>query len=136
MHTHTFTLTPSHPHTLTVWYISSEPQSAQGDVLPRTQVSFAGSQSAAVDNGVIFLNGAPFANVSESIALAEAKGEDPADNELFFEPGRLLFNSLELCNFVHRCTIVRTSPTVVISEFLISLSLSLSLPLSILLVSA
>ena len=81
-------------------------------------MSFNNSQSAIVEDGVLYLNGAPFANVSEIIALAEGKEEDPSDNSFFFEPGRQLYNSLEFCNFVHRCSIVETLPSIVIRTLL------------------
>ena len=98
----------------TVWYIGSEKQTT--DILPRTEVSFNNSRSATVDSGVLYLDGAAFANISEIIALAEGKEEDPADSLFYFEPGRLLYHSVEFCNFVHRCVVTETNPSIVIRK--------------------
>ena len=97
-----------------VWYIGSEKQTT--DILPRTEVSFNNSRSATVDSGVLYLDGAAFANISEIIALAEGKEEDPADSLFYFEPGRLLYHSVEFCNFVHRCVVTETNPSIVIRK--------------------
>ncbi len=98
----------------TVWQVGSETLS--DDIIPKTEVSFNNSRSAAVQSGVLYVGGAPFANLSEVIALAEGKVEDPADNELYLEPGRLYYNSLEMCNFVHRCVVAETAPSIVIRK--------------------
>ena len=98
----------------TVWYIGSEKQTT--DILPRTEVSFNNSHSATVDSGVLYLDGTAFANISEIIALAEGKEEDPADSLFYFEPGRLLYHSVEFCNFVHRCVVTETNPSIVIRK--------------------
>lgn len=79
-------------------------------------MNFNDSQSATIDSGVLYLDANAFANVSEIIALADGKEEDLADNLFFFEPGRLLYNSLEFCNFVHRCAIIRTTPSILIRK--------------------
>lgn len=105
----------AHSHTHTVWRIGSVRR--EDDILPNTEVSFNNSQSAAVQDGVLLLNGFAFANISETIALAEGKEEDPNDNFFFFEPGRTIFHSLEFCNFVHRCTLVETPPSILIRKF-------------------
>ena len=70
-----------------------------------------------ISNGVLLLDGQPFASISEVVAVAQGKEVDPRDNEFYFEPGRLFYQSLEFCNLVHRCTIVDTRPSVLISEF-------------------
>ena len=98
----------------TVWYIGSETQAT--DILPRTEVSFNNSHSATVDSGVLYLDGAAFANISEIIALGDSKEEDPADSLFYFEPGRLLYHSVEFCNFVHRCVVTETNPSIVIRK--------------------
>ncbi len=54
--------------------------------------------------------------MSELIALAEGKEEDPANNQLYFEPGRLLYHSIEFCNSVHVCTVAVGTPSIVIRE--------------------
>lgn len=98
----------------TVWLIGSEPR--RDDILPTTKVSFNDSQSATVDAGVLYLDSIAFANLSEIIALDDGKEEDPGDNQYFFEPGRLLYNSLRFCNFVHRCALVGTRPSILIRK--------------------
>ena len=98
----------------TVWYIGSETQAT--DILPRTEVSFNSSHSATVDSGVLYLDGAAFANISEIIALGDGKEEDPADSLFYFEPGRLLYHSVEFCNFVHRCVVTETNTSIVIRK--------------------
>ena len=89
------------------------------DVFPRTQVNFNNSQSATIDSGVLYLDVNAFANLSEIVALADGKEEDPFDNLFFFEPGRLLYNTLEFCNFVHRCAKISTSPSILIRKVLV-----------------
>ena len=86
------------------------------DIFPRTLVSFNNSQSATVSDGVLLLDGQPFATISEVVAIAEGKEVDPRDNQFYLEPGRLFYQSLEFCNFVHRCTIVNTGPAMLIRE--------------------
>lgn len=81
-------------------------------------MNFNDSESAIIDSGVLYLDVNAFANLSEIIALADGKEEDPSDNLFFFEPGRLLYNSLEFCNFVHRCAIIGTSPNILIRKCL------------------
>lgn len=80
-------------------------------------MNFNESQSATIESGVLYLDQSAFANISEIIALADAKEEDPLDNLFFFEPGRLIYHSLEFCNFVHRCAVIRTSPSILIRKF-------------------
>ena len=103
-----------------VWYIGSDPILYVEDVFPRTQVNFNNSQSATIDSGVLYLDMNAFANLSEIVALADGKEEDPFDNLFFFEPGRLLYNTLEFCNFVHRCAKISTSPSILIRKLLSS----------------
>lgn len=69
---------------------------------------------ATIDRGVVFQSSRVLGNVSEFIALAEGKEEDPADNRFFLEPGRLLYHSIEFCNFVHVCTVTTGTPSIVI----------------------
>ena len=95
--------------TTTVWYIGTEPEA--DDVLPRTEVSFNESRTAEIDRGILFLNGGAFANVSELITRSEGTGA-----EFVLEPGRLVYNTLQLCNFVHRCVEVQSSPSILIRE--------------------
>ena len=98
-----------YPHA--VWYIGTEPE--LGDILPKTEVSFNDSSRAEIQGGTLYLNGASFANVSEIIA---AHYGELASIFFEFEPGRLVYNTLELCNFVHRCVAVETHPSILISE--------------------
>ena len=86
------------------------------DILPRTEVSFENSHSAAVDGGILYLDDIAFANISEIIAVAEEKREDPADRFFYFEPGRLFYHSLEFCNFVHQCVVTETNPNILIRK--------------------
>ena len=86
------------------------------DVFPRTRVNFNDSQSAIIELGVLYLDMNAFANISEIVALADGKEEDFIDNLFFFEPGRLLYNSLEFCNFVHICAVIPATPTILIRK--------------------
>ena len=97
--------------TTTVWYIGTEPEA--DDVLPRTEVSFNDSRTAEIDRGILFLNGGAFASVSELITRSEGTG---GAAEFVLEPGRLVYNTLQLCNFVHRCVEVQTAPSILIRE--------------------
>ena len=98
----------------TVWRIGSE--QFRDDVFPQTRVNFNNSETATIESGVLYLDNNAFANLSEITALADGKEEDPSDNLFFFEPGRLLYNSLEFCNFVHRCAIIGANPSILISK--------------------
>lgn len=100
----------------TDWAIGSDPEQYKDDVFPRTRVNFNESQSATIDSGVLYLDLNAFANLSEIIALADGKEEDPIDNLFFFEPGRLLYNSLEFFNFAHRSAVIGTSPNILIRK--------------------
>ena len=95
----------------TDWYIGTESGSA--DILPRAEVSFNNSLSAEIEGGLLLLNGIEFANISEIIALQTG---EMVPQHFVFEPGRLIFNTLELCNFVHRCVPVNTHPSILISK--------------------
>ena len=92
------------------------------DILPKTEVSFNDSRRAEFEGGILYLNGSAFANISDLIALAESTGEgdtvesDVGEGYFVFEPGRLVYNTLELCNFVHRCVAVETLPMILIRE--------------------
>ena len=93
------------------------------DILPKTEVSFNASRRAEFEGGILYLNGAAFANISDLIARAESTGErdtaaesDAGESYFVFEPGRLVYNTLELCNFVHRCVAVETPPVILIRE--------------------
>ena len=97
-----------------VWRIGSE--RLEDDVFPATQVNFNNSETATIESGVLYLDNNAFANLSEIVALADGKEEDPSDNLFFFEPGRLLYNSLEFCNFVHHCAIIGANPSILISK--------------------
>lgn len=92
----------------TVWYIGTSRQA--DDILPRTEVSFNDSTRAEFDNGIFYLNGRQFANVSEIVHSSQE------GSYFLFEPGRLVYNTLELCNIVHRCVAVETSPKVFIRK--------------------
>lgn len=96
------------------WYIGTE--RGMADVLPRTEVSFNASQRAEIDGDLLYLNGVRFATLSE--VSREDGGEDGGEGGGGFalEPGRVVFNTLELCNFVHRCVEVGTSPSILIRE--------------------
>jgi hypothetical protein len=100
------------------WYIGTDPVS--DDILPKTEVSFNDSRRAEFEDGILYLNRVAFANISDLIARAESTGErdtesDGAEKSYFvFEPGRLVYNTLELCNFVHRCVAVKTLPMILI----------------------
>ncbi len=108
---------PPHPHTLAVWSIGSEEGMVSLDIFPRTLVSFSNnSQSAAISGGVLYLGDQPFANLSEVLALTEGRAVNAMDDQFYFEPGRLLYHSLEFCNFVHRCTFVTTSPAILLRK--------------------
>ena len=114
-----YTNTSSNP--FTVWYIGTDPVS--DDILPKTEVSFNASRRAEFEGGILYLNGAAFANISDLIARAESTGErdtaaesDARESYFVFEPGRLVYNTLELCNFVHRCVAVETPPVILIRE--------------------
>ena len=108
-----------------VWSIDSTPRlgdiQSPADILPPVEISLTNSRvaMATVDRGVLFHGTRILANVSEVIALAEGKEEDPADNDFFFEPGRLLYHFIEFCNSVHVCTVVTGTPSIVIRRFLI-----------------
>ena len=54
-----------------------------------------------------------FATISEILSRVEV-----TENGVYFvfEPGRLVYNTLELCNFVHRCVAIDTSPSLLISK--------------------
>ena len=69
-----------------------------------------------MDGGILYLDNVAFANISEILALAEGRGEDPADSSFYFEPGRLFYHSLEFCNFVHRCVVTETNPNILIRK--------------------
>ena len=69
---------------------------------------------ARIEGGVVYHGNVILANVSEAIALVEGKEEDEGDNLFFFEPGRLLYHSIEFCNFVHVCTVTMGIPSIVI----------------------
>ena len=93
------------------------------DILPKTEVSFNASRRAEFEGGILYLNGVAFANISDLIARAESTGErgtaaesDAGESYFVFEPGRLVYNTLELCNFVHRCVAVETPPVILIRE--------------------
>ena len=88
------------------------------DILPPVEISLfqLNNPSATIDRGVLYRGNQVLRNVSEIIALAEGKEENPEDNYFFFEPGRLLYHSIEFCNFVHVCTIGAGTPGIVISE--------------------
>ena len=103
---------------LAAWFIGTVPE--RSDVLPPVNISLLDTAftSAAIERGVILLGSRPLTNLSEVIALAEGKEQDPADNSLFFEPGRLLYHSIEFCNLVHVCTISPGIPSIVIRECL------------------
>ena len=62
------TLSPS-PSPPLVWYIGSEPQTA--DILPRTDVSFNNGRSATIDAGILYVDSTPLANLSDIIALTD-----------------------------------------------------------------
>ena len=97
-----------------VWFIGSE--AGGNDVLPPVRINLLAYDvaTATVDRGVVFQGERILANVSEVVALAASREEDAADSQLFFEPGRLLYHSIEFCNFVHRCTIAAGTPSIVI----------------------
>lgn len=95
----------------TVWYIGTDTEST--DILPKTEVSFNDSKRAVIEGGILYLNRAAFANISEIIASQTGEIES---QHFIFEPGRLIYNTLELCNFVHRCVVVNTHPSILISE--------------------
>lgn len=97
-----------------VWFIGSEPSSE--DIFPPTEVYFNGSTSAAIINGTLLIDGVAFANLSEIIALADGKPEDPNDSVFFIEPGRLFHHNLQLCNLVHNCVVLEAAPSVVIRK--------------------
>ena len=97
------------------WSIGSE-VSDRVDIFPRTLVSFNNSRSATLSGGVLLLEDQPFATISEVVAISEGKEVDPRDDEFYLEPGRLFYQSLEFCNFVHRCTVVNTGPYILIRE--------------------
>ena len=86
------------------------------DIFPKTEVSFNGSTRAEFEDGILYLNGVAFASISEIIARAEGREEDNEESFFVFEPGKLVYNTLEMCNFVHRCVAVATSPNVLIRE--------------------
>lgn len=86
------------------------------DVFPRTLVSFNNSQSAAIAGGVLFLDDQAFASLSEVLALAEGRAVNEMDNQFYFEPGRLFYNSMEFCNFVHLCVFVTTNPSILLRK--------------------
>ena len=88
------------------------------DILPPVNISLANTEvfTAAIDSGIILLGDTPFTNVSEVIALEEGKVQDPADNLFFFEPGRLVYHSVEFCNLVHVCTVSMGTPSIVIRK--------------------
>lgn len=90
------------------------------DILPPVNISLANTNvfTATVERGEIFQGSRLFTNVSEVIALEEGKEQDPADNLFFFEPGRLLYHSIEFCNLVHVCTVSMGTPSIVIRELI------------------
>ena len=99
---------------LIVWYIGSSP--SLDNVLPKTEVGFNNSRRAAFEGGILYLDGAAFANVSETMGQADGVRER---GDFVLEPGRLVYNTLEMCNFVHRCVAVETAPSILIRELCI-----------------
>ena len=101
------------------WFIGST--SGQRDILPPVEISLQGldSMTATLERGVLYRGTQVLTNVSEVIALAEGKEEDPADNLFFLEPGRLLYHSIEFCNFVHVCTVAMGTPSIVIRTLIL-----------------
>ena len=103
-----------------VWYIGTEAES--DDVLPRTEVSFNNSMRAELEAGTLYLNGAAFASFSEIVRQVDGSTEE---TQFVLEPGRVVYNTLELCNFVHRCVAIQPSPAILIRKFITLLAISI-----------
>ena len=101
---------------LAAWFIGS--LASESDILPPVEISLLslGASTATIERGVITRGSLVLANVSEIIALADGKEEESSDNEFYFEPGRLLYHSIEFCNNVHVCYVAMGTPSIVISK--------------------
>ena len=86
------------------------------DILPFIPISYGDAQYAEISTGVLFINGTPFANISEVLAIAESKEAETRDNLLSIEPGRVFYHTVQMCNVAHRCQDVTSNPGIVIRE--------------------
>ena len=93
-------------------------EKGEDDILPRTDVSFNNGYTASLDNGVLYINNEPYTNVSEVIALVDAVPEEEV-GVLSFEPGRVFYHTLELCNHAHQCVASNPIPSIVIRKLMI-----------------
>lgn len=85
------------------WYIGSEPE--QTDILPVTDISYSTEYQASIDNGVLFIDNVAFSNLSQL-----------NNDDWYFEPGRLLYHTIEFCTLAHNCKAIDPRPAIVVRK--------------------
>ena len=88
------------------WYIGSEP--GQTDFLPVTDVSYSTEYHASINNGILFIDNIAFSNLSQP--------NTEGNSDWYFEPGRLIYHTVQFCTLAHNCITIDPRPAIVIRK--------------------